>query len=266
MSTANSGGVDIAYSDSGGAGLPVILLHAWPLNSDMWAAQIDALAGRFRFIAVDFRGFGSSGAPNDRGAYSMETLAGDAEAALDAAGVERAVVCGLSMGGYVTFALLRRNPGRVAAVVLADTRAEADTPERIEQRTAQQQQVESEGIEGLVDTLLAGPLLSDTTRDRKPDVVARVRALTSNASAGYIGGLEALKTRPDSTPQLTAISVPTLIVVGEEDSLAPPEIARGMHEDIGGSEMVVVPEAGHLSNLESPDVFNGALARFLGGL
>jgi pimeloyl-ACP methyl ester carboxylesterase len=151
-------------------------------------------------------------------------------------------------------------------VVLADTRAEADTPERIEQRTAQQQQVESEGIEGLVDTLLAGPLLSDTTRDRKPDVVARVRALTSNASAGYIGGLEALKTRPDSTPQLTAISVPTLIVVGEEDSLAPPEIARGMHEDIGGSEMVVVPEAGHLSNLESPDVFNGALARFLGGL
>jgi 3-oxoadipate enol-lactonase len=266
MPRANSGGVDIAYSDSGGSGLPVLLLHAWPLNSQMWSAQIDALAGRFRFLAVDFRGFGSSFAPNDSTVYSMETLAADAEAALDAAGVERAVVCGLSMGGYVTFAVLRRIPERVAAVVLADTRAEADPPERIEQRTAQQQQVASEGTQRLVDTLVGGPLLSDTTRSRKPDVVERVRALADNPTAGYIGGLEALKSRPDSTPQLTAISVPALIIVGEEDALTPPEIARSMHEGIGRSEMVVVPEAGHLSNLESPEVFTGALARFLQAL
>jgi pimeloyl-ACP methyl ester carboxylesterase len=266
MPTANSGGVDIAYTDSGGSGLPVLLLHAWPLKSEMWSAQVDALSGRFRFLAVDFRGFGSSGAPDDPGAYSMDTFAADAAAVLDAAGVERTVVCGLSMGGYVTFALLRRDPERVAGVVLADTRAEADPPERIEQRAAQQQQVAAEGTHHLVETLVGGPLLSDTTRNRKPDVVERVRSLADSPPAGYIGGLEALKTRPDSTPQLAAISVPALILVGEEDALTPPATARSMHEHIGGSEMVVVPDAGHLSNLESPEVFTGALARFLQGL
>ena len=266
MPTVTSGGVEIAYTDGGGSGLPVLLLHAWPLHSAMWGPQISALEGRFRFIAMDFRGFGASGAPTDRSAYSMDVLAADAESVLDDAGVDAAVVCGLSMGGYVSFALLRRNPGRVTGLVLADTRAEADAPERIAQRSAQQAQIESEGIEGLVDTLVSGPLLSPATRERKPDVVTRVRKLAENPAAGYIGGLEALKTRPDSTPQLTAISIPTLVVVGEDDSLAPVKIARTMHEHIGGSEMVVVPQAGHLSNLETPDVFNGALARFLGGL
>ena len=263
MPTANSGGIEIAYSDTGGSGLPVLMLHAWPLRSEMWAAQVNALAGRFRFIAVDFRGFGSSSAPDDPGVYSMETLAADAEAALDAAGVESAAVCGLSMGGYVTFELLRRNPERVAGIVLADTRAGADAPERVAQRTAQQQQIAEEGTERLVEDLVGGALLSETTRSRKPDVVEHVRALADSPAAGYVGGLEALKTRPDSTAQLTAIAVPTLVVVGEQDALAPPEIARSLHEHIGGSEMVVVPEAGHLSNLESPDVFTGALARFL---
>ena len=266
MPTVNSSGVEISYTDSGGSGPVVLLLHAWPLKAAMWASQVGALGGRFRFIAVDFRGFGSSGAPDDPAQYSMDAFAADAAAVLDATEIERAVVCGLSMGGYVTFALLRQKPDRVAGIVLADTRAEADPPERVEQRTAQQQQVAREGTGGLVDTLVSGPLLSDTTRSRKPDVVERVRTLADNPSAGYIGGLEALKTRPDSTPQLTSISVPTLVVVGEEDALAPPDVARSMHEHIGGSEMVVVPEAGHLSNLESPDVFTGALARFLGGV
>ena len=264
MPTAHSGGIEIAYSDGGGPGSPVLLLHAWPLRSEMWAAQVNSLAGRFRFITVDFRGFGSSSAPDDPSTYSMEAFATDAEAALDAAGVERAVVCGLSMGGYVAFELLRRSPNRVAGMVLADTRAEADTPERVAQRTAQQQQIADEGTDRLVDDLVTGPLLSNSTRSRKPDVVARVRTLADSPAAGFIGGLEALKTRPDSTAQLAAISVPTLVVVGEHDALTPPEIARSMHEHIGRSEMVVVPEAGHLSNLESPDVFTGALARFLG--
>jgi pimeloyl-ACP methyl ester carboxylesterase len=164
----------------------------------------------------------------------------------------------------VSFALLRRNAGRVKALVLADTRADADSPEVVQRRTDQQAQVASEGIAGVADALILGPLLSDATRSGKPDVVRRARRLAENPAAGYIGALEAMKNRPDSSAQLVTINFPTLIIVGEHDSVTTPEIARRMHEHIGGSQLVVIPGAAHLSNIEGPTAFNGALDRWLG--
>jgi 3-oxoadipate enol-lactonase len=263
VATVTVDGVRIAYTDTGGPDDPVLLMHAFPFSSGMWEPQIEALGDRHRFIALDFMGFGKSEAPVSPSIYSMDAYAIQSEAVLDACNAERAVVCGLSMGGYVSFALLRRNPSRVRALVLADTRADADSPEVKQRRTDQQAQVASEGIDGVADALISGPLLSDATRSGNPDVVAQAQQLAENPAAGYIGALEAMKNRPDSSAELATINIPTLIIVGEHDPITPPEIARRMHEHIGGSQLVVVPGAAHLSNIEGPSAFNGALDQWL---
>lgn len=261
MPQATSGEVSINYSDTG-SGTPVLLVHAFPLNSKMWEPQIEALSDRFRFIAPDLRGFGASDAPDDRSRYTVDSFADDLKAVLDDAGVTEAVVCGLSLGGYVAFAFLRKYRSSVKALVLADTRPEADAPENITKRTGQQEMVASEGTGGLIEAL-SGALLGEPTREKKPDVVAHAKQLMDNPAAGFIGALEAMKQRPDSTGDMAGIDVPTLIVVGENDGVTPPDLSRNMHEHIGGSTLVVIPEAGHLSNLEAPEAFNGALAEFL---
>ena len=253
----------IGYTDSGGPGTPVLLLHAFPLNSKMWEPQIESLGERFRFIAPDLGGFGASDAADDASAYSMDGFAAQAKAVLDELGIDKCVLAGLSMGGYIAFEFLRKYRDSVSALVLADTKAEADPPEGIEKRTNQQELVRKEGTAGLIDTL-TGALLSEATREKKPDVVANVKELMGNPAAGFIGALEAMKNRPDSTDELSRIKVPTLIIVGENDGVTPPDASRKMHEHIGGSRLVVIPEAGHLSNLEAPEAFNGALAEFLG--
>jgi 3-oxoadipate enol-lactonase len=190
-------------------------------------------------------------------------MAADATAVLDAAGAERADVVGLSMGGYAALALMRRHPETVAALVLADTRAAADTAEVVERRNAQQQQVDEEGTDRLVEAMV-GNLLSDETRANRPDVVARARALMHGCSpAGVIGALEAMKNRADSVPLLETIDVPVLVVVGEHDGPSPPDVARAMADAIPDARLEVLPGAGHLSNLEAPDTFNRALESFL---
>jgi 3-oxoadipate enol-lactonase len=256
-------GHKIAYRDHGGDGTPVLLVHGFPFHSEMWEPQIDALGDRFRFVTIDLLGFGESDAPHDRSAYSIETYADQLKAVVDALGVGKVVLVGLSMGGYVTFAFMRKYRDFAAGIVLADTRAEADVPEITERRTAQQKQVSEKGTEELIDTL-TGTYVSQSTIEKKRDVVERVKSLMDNPAYGFIGALEAMKNRLDSTDGLVEIKVPTLIVVGENDALTPPELSRKMHEHIGESRLVVLPEAGHMSNLESPDAFNGALAEFLG--
>lgn len=256
-------GAKINYIDSGGAGSAVLLLHAFPLTSKMWEPQIDSLGDRFRFIAPDLSGFGASDLPEDD--YSMERWAGEVRGLLDQLGLEKVVLVGLSMGGYLAFECLRRFGDRFSGLVLADTRAEADPPEGIEKRTKQQAMVREGGRDDLIDAL-TGALLGEATARNKPDVVERVGALMDNPPAGFIGGLEAMKSRPDSSGDLAAIKIPTLIIVGENDGITPPEASRKMHEHIEASRLVVIPKAGHLSNLEAPEPFNGALAEFLGEL
>jgi len=192
----------------------------------------------------------------------MDSYAEDVIGLMNELGLDDAVVVGLSMGGYVAFALLRQERKRVRGLVLADTRAEADPPEGIAKRSGQQDQVEKDGTAGLLEAL-PNALLGETTREKKPEVVEHARNLMDNPPAGFIGALEAMKGRPDSTDDLPHVNVPTLVIVGKEDGVTPPDASRKMHEHIGGSELVVIPEAGHLSNLEAPEVFNGALRDFL---
>lgn len=266
MARVSLDGREIGYGDTGGSGEAVLLLHAFPLNSKMWEPQVTSLGDRFRLLTPDLPGFGDSSAPDDRTGYSMDRWADDAAAVLADAGVTAATVLGLSMGGYVTFSLWRRNRDLVKALVLADTRSEADPPEGKEKRSGQQKTVEAEGTAPLVEAL-PGALLGDTTRSSRPEVVERAKEIMGqNTPEAFIGALEAMKNRIDSTGDLAGVDVPTLILVGEEDTLTPPDLSRSMHEHIAGSKLAVLPEAGHLSNLEAPAAFNGALVEFLDAL
>ena len=262
MPTITRDGLNLSYLDSEGTGAAVVLLHAFPLRCAMWGPQIAELGEDFRVLAPDLMGFGSSDAPDDPSAYSMDRYADDVALVLDHAGVQSAVACGLSMGGYVSLAFLRRHPERLAGLVLADTKGEADDEETRARRTAQQDKIRSAGARAVTDPMTTS-LLGRTTLETNPGIVQRVRHLMDNPGPGLIGALEAMKNRSDSTPDLGAVRVPSLVIVGEEDEIAPPDAARRLHEHIRGSRLDILPEAGHLSNLETAADFNQALGSFL---
>jgi 3-oxoadipate enol-lactonase len=239
----------------------LVLLHAFPLNARMWESQLALADSGWRVIAPQLRGY--DGGAGDPSTASIDDYAGDVIDLLDALHIKLAVVAGLSMGGYVAFAMLRYAARYVQGLILSDTRSQADTPEGVAGRTRMLQLVQEKGPSAVADELLP-KLLGETTRATRPAVVAQARSLILASSAEAIGGgLRALMTRPDSTPLLPTIHVPTLIVVGDEDTLTPPAAAEEMHQGIAGSQLVRIPQAGHLSNLEQPELFNAALAVFL---
>ncbi|HEV3058010.1 MAG TPA: alpha/beta fold hydrolase [Vicinamibacterales bacterium] len=239
----------------------LVLLHAFPLNARMWEGQL-SLAGRgWHVIAPHFRGVDGTG--HSQPAGSIDDHAADLIDLLDAMHVEDAVIGGLSMGGYVAFALFRHAPSYFRALILADTRSQADTPAGIEGRKKMLEQLERGGPNAIANEMLP-KLLCESTRATRPEVVARVRAMIlSRPPESISSAIHALMARPDATPLLPAIRVPTLILVGEEDALTPPSAAEEMHARIAGSELVRIPGAGHLSNIDQPEIFNDALARFL---
>jgi 3-oxoadipate enol-lactonase len=256
------GDTEIAYDDVG-SGLPVVFLHAFPLNRTMWDPQITALVGESRCIAIDLRGLGESkGGPP----YSMDRYADDVAAVLDALHIERAVVAGLSMGGYIAFAMWRRHRERIRALVLADTRATADTAETIERRRELIRVVETQGMTAVANAQITG-LVGKTTRERRPDIYDAMHRMIAQAPpGGVVGALHALIERPDSTDSLSTIDVPTLVVCGDEDVLTPPKDARKLADAIRGSRFEVLQGAGHLSNVERPASFNTVLSEFLASL
>lgn len=262
MPEATIDGTLVHYLDQGDGGPALVLLHAFPLRAAMWSPQLSALAAT-RVVAPDLLGFGASDAPDDLSAYSVDIWADLVAGLLDHLGLERVILGGLSMGAYAAFAFHRRHRSRLAGLVLADTRPGPDTPEAAERRRAQIDQVRERGTAELVETLLGG-LLGEYTRRHRAEVVAEARALMDSSPAGFMGALDAMIRRPDSTPDLATIDVPTLVVVGEQDSLSPPDVARAMHAAVPGADLAVVPGAGHLSNLEAPAAFNAALADFVG--
>lgn len=256
------GDIEIGYEDAG-SGLPVVFLHGFPHDRSLWAPQIGALVDRCRCIAPDLRGFGETSV---EGPYSMARYADDVVALLDMLQIERAVIAGLSMGGYIAFEFWRRHRSRVRGLILADTRAGTDTAEGRAKREAMIARVREEGVEALVDAQLTG-MLGKTTREKHPVLVESVKRMLTRAPAeGVIGALEAMCSREDSTAMLAGIDVPTLIVVGEEDVITTPSEARAMHDAIRGSRLEILPGAGHLSNLERPASFNHVTSEFVGML
>jgi 3-oxoadipate enol-lactonase len=227
----------------------------------MWEGQLPLADAGWRVIAPQLRGF--DGGAGDPPAASVDDYAGDVIDLLDALHVKQAVIGGLSMGGYVAFALLRLAARYVQGLVLADTRSQADTTEGVAGRTRLLQVVQDKGPVAVADEMIP-KLLGETTRSTRPAVVELVRSLAvANSSDAIAGAIRALMTRPDSTPLLSSIHVPTLVLVGDEDAVTPPAASEEMHRAIAGSELVRIPRAGHLSNLEQPELFNAALAAFL---
>lgn len=260
---ATINGINLAYTDQG-HGTPVVLLHAFPQNRAMWDQQVMALSRTHRVIAPDFRGFGESDAPP--GPYTLDRFADDVAELLDHLAIPRAVLVGLSMGGYTLFAFYRQHAARVKGLVLADTRAQADTEEGQAGRFTMAQTAQSEGAGAIADLMLP-KLLSPVAQQTKPDLVRQVRsAIERTKVSGIAGALMAMAERPDSVPLLAQIACPVLVMTGELDGPTPPADGKFMAERIPGARLEIISQAGHLSNLEQPEAFNRTLLDFLEGI
>ena len=257
--------LQMGYDDQGN-GMPIVFLHGFPHDRTLWAQQRVALASRARCITPDLRGFGQSSA---RAPYSMDQYSDDVVALLDWLEIEQAVVCGLSMGGYVAMAMWRRHPERIRALVLCDTRATADTEETRAARNALIAVAQSVGVHAVAERQVVG-MVGKTTRERRPEVVDMMTAMMARQGvAGVVGALEALRDRPDSRETLASISVPVLVIVGDEDVLTPIDDARAMMDLLppaaqGCLERIV--DAGHVTCVERPAAVTHALAEFLATL
>ena len=263
------GSSTIAYLDSapGDSTLRTyVLLHAFPLGANQWEPQIRSIPAGWRLITPDLRGFGGSTELDSLSALAITDFADDVVDLLKELSVERAVIGGLSMGGYAALALLQGAPQVIEALVLADTRATADSPEGRANRRNMLALVDREGPSGVAREMMP-KLLGKTTRESNPGIEAQVRRLIKQQSPVAIrGAIHRMMHRPDSTALLPQITVPTLVIVGEEDELTPPEDSRRIAEAVPGATLVTIPGAGHLSNLEQPDAFNAALTAFLAKL
>ena len=242
-----------------GHGAPIVLLHAFPLHAGMWQSQHDAVPHGWQLITPDLRGLGESSGPS---ALSVADHADDVLALMRHLGLESAVIGGLSLGGDVAFAVDRAAPQRFRAMVLANTRSEADTDEARANRVKMQQTARRQGPPAIADAMLP-KLLGPAARNNQ-FIADRVRnMILDNDACGIIDALDALQSRPDSTPQLSRIGCPTLVMVGADDELTPPALSERMHAGVRGSTLAVIPDAGHLSNLENPACFNKALWAFV---
>jgi pimeloyl-ACP methyl ester carboxylesterase len=246
--------------DEAGSGAPVLLLHGFPLDRSLWSAQLAAPPAGARLIAVDLPLFGESAGAE---IPSLDHWADWCIAVCDSLGIDKVVVGGLSMGGYLAFAIWRRHRERVRALVLADTRAGADTDEGKEKRLAMKELATDEGAGAVAAAMMPG-MVGKTTRASRPQVVDILDTMMRTTSVRAIhDALDAMRTRVDSTPTLATIDVPTLIICGDEDALTPVKESEAMHRAIPQSQLASLPGAGHASCLEHPAAFTALLSGFL---
>ena len=254
-------GISMAYDDTG-SGPVVMLIHGFPLCRKMWRPQFNALpdAG-FRLLAPDLRGFGESDAPD--GPYSIELFADDLVALLDYLEIDKAVVGGMSMGGYVLFNLLERYPERISGACFITTRAHADDAAGKAQRLRLAQEVMKFGPDIIAESF-ARILFAEESLHERPKLVGEVYGwMTGTDSRGLAGGLLAMRERKDYTDILKTFTLPALAIGAEDDMAAPPEKAREIAAGIPGCRLRIIPHAGHMANLENPGAFNDCLLEFL---
>ena len=253
--------MSVRYEDLG-TGLPVVLLHAFPFDRAMWEPQLGPIAAaKFRVLAPDLPEFGETTPGSE--VFAIERSADVIADLLDEIDIEQAVIGGLSMGGYIALAFARRHAQRLRALILADTKAAADDAEAKANRDRLIALVNDGGPVAAANALLP-KLFSSATRDKHPEVIETARAIIlRQRPAAIIAALYALRDRPDATPGLAAVSVPTLVLVGEEDAVTPPAAAEQLARGIPGAELVSIPRAGHLPNLENAEAFNSAVNSFL---
>jgi 3-oxoadipate enol-lactonase len=255
----------LAYVDHG-AGPVVVLLHGFPLSRVMWAEQVDVIGSAYRVIAPDLRGQGESPAPE--GIYSMDEMADDVVELLEGLEVNQPIVLGgLSMGGYVALSLALRYRTRLRGLMLIDTRAVADTPEAAKNREETATAVLETGNPSTLIKTMIPRLFGKTTLEHHPERIQPMLTIMEKTSAvGIAGALRGMAVRPDRRGDLAGITVPTLVLVGEEDVISPPDEARGIAQSLPNARLEVIPKAGHLAPYENPAAVNSAIVSFLQGL
>ncbi len=257
----SSNGTTLYYIDVGQtSGPPIVLIHGFPLSHEMWANQIEVLKKVNRVVACDLRGQGRSEVGD--GQFTLEFLVDDLIALLDHLKIDRTILCGLSMGGYVSLRAVVRNTERVSGMVLCDTKPEADSNETKLARGAAIKAIKKNGLDVYAQAFLKGALSPSSLRDLTL-VETMAKIIRQNKVLGLCGTLLALAGRTDTTSFLPKIAVPTLILVGEQDTIAPPEHSRRMQSLIPNSELHIIPQAGHMTNMENPTTFNTHLLNFL---
>ena len=261
MTRVQINNIELAYTDTG-IGRPIVFIHGYPFNRSLWTEQIPSLSNGYRVIAPDLRGFGDSDA-SSQDISTMNQLAADVAGLMDHLEIPSATIAGLSMGGYVVLAFYKQFPSRVRALILADTRAQADTEESKQTRAQQAEKALSEGMAGIADAMLP-KLLTPETVSKRPEIVKFVRdMMLQTKPEGAAAALRGMAEREDQTELLPRISVPTLILVGAEDAITPVADSEKMHHAIETSRLVVLDHAGHVSNLERTQQFNDAVLHFL---
>lgn len=253
--------ITLDYQETGDGSTPIIFLHGFPFNQTMWTPQWEPLKREFKLITYDHRGHGQSEAGD--GQYPLEFFVDDLFGMLEYLRLPKVIIMGLSMGGYIALRAVEREPQRFKALVLCDTRSEADSNEAKLNRASAIKTVKKQGVSVFAEGFLKA-VLAPSTISSRPDIVQTVREMINgNSAVGICGTLLALATRTDTTAALAGFKLPTLILVGEQDGVTPPSASQAMNQRIVGSRLATIPNAGHLSNLENPEAFNRHLLEFL---
>jgi pimeloyl-ACP methyl ester carboxylesterase len=262
MPQVNVSGQNISYEERG-RGLPLVLVHGFPLDNRIWEAQMAALSDKYRVIAPDLPGFGKSQPPK---AFTMDSLAESLHAFLTQIKALPCALAGLSMGGYMSFAYERKYPTDLKAFILVDTKAEADTPDGKAGRNKMIETARTSGSKAIAATMLPKMITSQSQQSR-PQLVAQVNAIMEACPAQTIEhALAAMRDRSDFRDCLPSIAEPTLIIVGDNDPITPPAVAESMNKAIPHSKLVIIKGAAHLSTMEQPEQVNQALRAFLSSL
>lgn len=262
MATQSIDGTDICYTDRG-SGMPLVLLHGFPLDSRMWDAQVNELSSRWRVIAPDHRGFGRSRSDQP---FTIESLADDAHALLSELKALPCVLAGLSMGGYVALAYAKKYPTDLRGLILIDTKAEGDSSEAKEGRQKMIDSARTGGSKVVADQMMP-KMLADETPKARPHQAQALRQMMEACPPRTIEhALLAMRDRPDRTTDLPSIPVPTLILVGDHDRITPPDVAESMRAKIPRAQLTIIKGAGHMSPMEQPAQVNQAITRFLNTL
>jgi 3-oxoadipate enol-lactonase len=252
----------VCYNDEGPDETHVIIfIHGFPLDKSMWNKQVKALKNNYRVITYDIRGHGNSSAGEE--VFSIDLFVRDLICFMDALKIDKTILCGLSMGGYIALEAIEKYPERFDALILSDTNCKADTTEAKQKRIETIEDITENGVEKYAGDSLKKLFAPEsfTTKEEEMDSVRKMIEDTSKQSLCHT--LLALSQREGTCQNLSQIKVPVLIMVGKEDLITPPEAARLMHEKIQGSLLCIIEHAGHLSNLENPDEFNNQLTKFL---
>jgi pimeloyl-ACP methyl ester carboxylesterase len=250
----------IQVNDYGGMNTPLIFIHAFPLSGKMWKYQVDFFKNKFRVITYDVRGSGDSKSEDNQ--FMMENFVDDFFTILDVLNLEKSFVCGLSMGGYITLRASTKNPERFKGIILADTKSEKDDNTALINRSKLLTQIKQKGKIEFIDSFLM-KLISGESYNNFNIKEFVYNIMYEQSGEGICGALIAIATRSDTSEDIKKLEIPTLIIVGEKDILTPLNFSENMKASINKSRLEIIPESGHLSNIEQPDIFNNKIDDFL---